>query len=300
MPSDRWGRAYPGRGGRAGTLLVLASLAACAPPPPPPPPAPPPEPPALAYTPSTSVSALYLVADTARLTFAAGTVGGMAVTAAFQATAEVELGPAEDGELGATVRFPTFRGTFESPPFPPQQVDERGLAGQFRVRLDPRGRLEVAERPAFAPELQDVTGPDALVRPLFVQLPGRAVVAGDVWVDTILSAETGLDSETQARTILTTTLQGDTLVAGRELLVLRTRAENRIEVRGRSGGAAFRQLLTGETVGTVLWDPADQLVLERHEEGAISGSLDLPEAEVSGIPVAGRVRRTVRLTPRDP
>jgi hypothetical protein len=239
-------------------------------------------------------SLCYAVADTARFTVDSGAMGRMSVSAAYAAVVELELGAGEDA-MEARARVHWLRGGFEPQSQPAQAVDASDLEGEFRLTLDARGRTEVLESPVLTPRLLDVTSAEAMVRPLFVQLPGRPAGVGDAWTDTIVSVEHGPDARSTVRTVITTTILGDTVVDGRTLLRLRTRAENRMEMEGRSGGVLVRQLLAGTTEGTVLWDPHFRMLLERGETGGLAGTLAMPAAGVADVPLSATVRRHVQL-----
>lgn len=272
----------------AGLALALGTTG-CGPAPPEPP-----TPAALAYRAPAIHEALYAVADTATFAVNAGQMGRMVVTAGLAGLAHVRVWPEGDG-FEAHVRFLSFRGSFESAPHAPQRVDERDMEGSFTVRIDPRGRFELVDTPTLSQELLDVAGPESLVRPLFVHLPARPAGPGDQWVDTVTTVEQGQETRTRAVSVITTTLAGDTLVDGRSLLLLRTRAENEIEVTGRSGGVAVRQHLTGVTTGTVIWDDRLHLLVARREEGHLAGSLHMEGTAAGGLPMTAEVRRTVVL-----
>lgn len=252
----------------------------------------PPPPPALAYGVPALSPATFTVADTASFTIDAGAMGEMNVTAAYSGLAEMTVAAGGDG-FRAVIAFPRFDGSFRTDADGTQYVDATDIAGTFIMNVGPRGPVAMEQQPELSQELLDVVGAESLVRPLFVQLPDRAVVAGDVWVDTVTSVDESAESRTEATTILITTLVGDTLVGDRPLLLLRTRAENRIEMHGVSGGTRVHQLLTGATDGTVIWDDQLELLVQRQEHGHLTGTLALPATDVNGMPITARVRRSV-------
>jgi hypothetical protein len=294
----RVNRIYPEstRVAGGGRLLLLMGLAVsgpgCALAAPPVAPVPPAA--VLSYDPVRASPVAYSVTDTATFTVHAGPMGSMTVTSDHAGTATVELTQAGDS-LEARVHYFHFAGSSDAEPHRRKRVDHTALHGAFHLRFDGRGRMEIVETPALSDDLLNITSPEALVRPLFVHLPGRPLDAGEGWVDTIRSVEEAHDVRTVARTVLTSTLEGDTIVDGRVMLLVRTRAENRIEVDGRSGGTPVRQRLSGTTLGTVVWDPQLNLLVERREEGHLTGTLDMPEAGVTSMPMTAAVRRTVSL-----
>jgi hypothetical protein len=273
------------------SLAVAVGITGCAPPAVVPEPV---APPALVYGLPAIDQALYSVSDTATFRVDSGEMGVMTVTAAFAGTAHMHM-DADGDTIEAVVRYLSFRGSFESPPHPAQQVDESHIRGTFTARVGPRGGFVLTDSAELSPALLDVAGPESLIRPLFVHLPARPVASGDAWVDTVSSVEQGQDTETRARSIITTTLAGDTVVGDRPLLLLHTRAQTEIEVTGRSGGVQVHQLLTGVTTGTVIWDDRLNLLVERREEGQLTGTLGVRGEAGTVIPLAATVRRTVEL-----
>lgn len=252
--------------------------------------------PALSYGVPAENPVDYTFADTARFAIDTGPMGTMRVVGAQEGRAELTFRE-DDGRLLVDVRFPRLDASFESMTQGAERVDESHVSGPFGVTLAPGGGLTVVDTPAVTPELGDMIGPETLLRPLFVHLPGRPVETGATWTDTVRTLEETRTTRSTGQSIVTTTLVGDTLVDGRRLLLLRTRAENRVEVVGTAGAVDAQQLLRGTTVGRVLWDPERRLLVERHEEGELSGTLTLPGFDVDGLPVTGAVRRTVRLSP---
>jgi hypothetical protein len=253
-----------------------------------------PSPVALEYRAPMVEQMLYTVADTATFSVDSGAMGVMAVTAAFVGTAHLRL-VGEGDHVAGEIRFLSFHGSFDAEPHAVHPVDERDIDGSFTVRIDPRGRYELVDTPRLSQDLLDVASAESMVRPLFVYLPARPAAAGDQWVDTVTTVERGDGTVTRARSVITTTLVGDTLVDGRPLLLLRTRAENEIEVAGGSGGVAVRQRMSGVTTGTVVWDDRLHLLIERREEGHLTGTLDMEGTAAGGLPLTAEVRRTVVL-----
>jgi hypothetical protein len=257
-------------------------------------PAPAPTPELLAHSLPAVSPAVYTIGDTATFTVDSGPMGGLTVAAAYTGVARFEVWPS-DQAFEASVRFLQFHGTLSSNRETRRTVDETHIDGAFSLRFDARGRVEVTDTPALSTEILEIAGPESLVRPLFVHLPDRLVRPGELWVDTVASAEESPESRSEAYTIITTTLVGDTIFEGRTLLLLRTRAHNRIETTGQAGGVQVRQRLMGTTTGTVVWDPALRLMVERREDGYLAGTLAMPTAGVAAMPMSARVRRVVEL-----
>ena len=279
------GRAVPGL-----LPLVLAVAAGCAGGPESPAPG------GLAYAVPDPNPSTYVFGDTATFDVETGGMGAMEVTTSHEGVAEILFRPAADG-FAVRVRIPELSGRFINPMQDPLQVTERDLSGPLELSVGPRGSLVVTDTPTFSPELRDIVGPESLVRPLFVRLPGRAVQPGARWVDTVRTVEEGSGTTSRATSIITSTLVGDTLVDGERLLRIDTRAENELTVEGMSGGVEIAQTLSGTTTGTVLWSPASRALVERREEGQLSGTLELPGVNAPPLSVRATVRRSVALRP---
>lgn len=269
---------------RVGALLALAACGGVG--------APAPEPVILTYQVPDPGSVSYEFGDSATFTIDTGAMGAMEVTTDRSGTADVRFTPAEEG-VHASVRFPRFRASFRNPAQGDVSVDESAIGGAFSVAVSPGGDVEVVDAPRLDSLLLDIAGPASLVRPFFVQLPGGLAV--DRWVDTVTTVEETGETRTRTRSVITSSLVGDTMVAGRRLLHIRTRAESSMDVDGTSGGVELEQRLTGVTIGTVLWDPVAGLLVWRTESGDLEGTLEVAAAGVPPFPIQGRLSRTVSL-----
>ncbi|MDX1673500.1 MAG: hypothetical protein R3314_01765 [Longimicrobiales bacterium] len=237
--------------------------------------------------------AAYTFADTTELSIRTD-LGPVEVVTAYAGVTELDFRRwSEDGTV--TLRFPRLRGSFRSTMLEPSVVDESDLGGPITARLAPTGRVEIADTPSLTEALRDVTSPGELVRPLFVRLPGRRVEVGDQWVDTVTTTAARGAARTEARRVITFTLRGDTVAAGRRLVLIDTETLVTIRVAGESGGVALEQQLTGTTAGRVLWDDVARLLVERWTEGELTGTLTLPDLDVAPMPIEARVRSAVAL-----
>lgn len=252
------------------------------------------EPAVLAYEVPEPNAVAYQFGDTARFAIEAGPMGTMMVTGTQEGMAEVIFREAGNG-VDAEVRFPELAAAFSVPQQGAQRADASDIQGPVGLHVGPGGRVTVTDTPTIGRDLAAIVGVESLVRPLFVSLPARSVGPGDSWVDTVRTAESTGETTSTGTSVITTTLVRDTLVDGRTLLLLRTVAENDLEVAGLSGGVEIQQLLAGTTRGTVLWDPERHLLVAREEQGELSGTLEMPEMGMAGLPVRGTIRRSVRL-----
>ena len=253
-----------------------------------------PAPVALQYGAPAVDTAVYSFADTARLTVDAGPMGPMRVTTSNTGTTRLHFDPLTVG-LGVTLTFPRLTSTYETAAGGTDRGTQDDLVGAIRLRVGPSGDIVVADTPRFLPPLDRITGPESLVRPLFIRLPNRPVQVGDQWVDTVTTRETVDGTSTRATSRITTTLVGDTVVDEVELLVLRTEAENRIETTDTSGAVRLVQRVEGRTSGRAHWDPERRLLVLREEEGRLAGTLQLVGVDRDPLPVTATVRRYVEL-----
>jgi hypothetical protein len=247
----------------------------------------------LAYDVPDPNPAVYTFSDTTEFSIHAGPIGVMRVLSAQSGVAEIAF-RRSGGGIEATVRVPSYAGRFENPDQGVTSADETDIRGAWTVRLDPGDPPDVVTTPSLTPRGRQVAGGESLVRPLFAHLPGRGAAPGGSWVDTVAVTEDVGGAVSRARTVITSTLVGDTVIAGRRLLLIRTSSATAVEVDGTSGGVEIRQRIGGTMRGTVLWDAARSVLVERSERGELEGVLELQGADV-GLPVEATVRRSVSL-----
>lgn len=238
----------------------------------------------------------YAFSDTASFEIEAPGYGAMEVETAHAGHAELFFARDSTG-YHVGVRFPDLDASFRSGGQGTERVNAADIGGMVGIELSPRGRVTVVDTPTVTATFEAVSGIEGLVRPLFVSLPGDAAPVGTRWVDTVDTRETAAGTVSEGRSIIASTLVGDTLVEGRALLHITTRTETEVEVTGVSGGVAIEQRLAGTITGTVLWDIEANRLFERRERGLLTGTLAMPEASVAPMPITARVRRSVRLRP---
>ncbi len=254
------------------------------------------QPPALAYGEPDPNPATYTFSDTASFEIQAPGYGVMEVETAHTGTAELRFQEGAGG-YDVQVRFPELDGSFRSAGQGEERITASDVGGPIGVDLSFRGVVAVVDTPAVTAAFEEVVGVEALVRPLFVRLPGYAVRAGARWVDTVVTREESGGTASTGTSVIVSTLLGDTLVNGRRLLRIGTHTETSLEVVGTSGGAEIEEQLSGTVEGRVLWDPEASLLFARTESGELSGTLVLPGTGAPAMPVSARVRRAVALRP---
>lgn len=250
----------------------------------------------LRYDVPTQTPATYAFTASTEFSIGAGPVGTMRVVSEQAGVAELTFRPDSAG-VESAIRILEFAGRFENPNQGGVEVDESDIDGGWTVRVDPRGRVEVVGAPALSAGAENMAGPESLVRPFFALLPGRAVEPGTVWIDTVSTTERTGDTTARWRSVIRSTLAGDTVVDERWLVVIRTESATTMDVEGSAGGVEVIQRLAGTTRGTILWDPVAGLLVARTDGGRLEGTLALPGTGFSGLPVSGSVRRSVALQP---
>lgn len=128
----------------------------------------------------------------------------------------------------------------------------------------------------------------------FPTLPGRAVVPGDQWVDTISFAGT-TSTDGEEVSVFEYTVRGDTVVDGRTLI--RIDLEGRVESASAidMGGMEVRQSSNVDVTGHVLWDYQARVMYEVSRSGTGTGTVSVPIAP-GPLPIS--VRTTERATLR--
>lgn len=240
------------------------------------------------------VAPTYTTNDSMRFRIQAGGMGTMEIAVDYAATAQLAF-EAAAGDYDVTVTLVAFDGRFSNPMAGSVTADASGVEGPIVVNVSPRGETEMVDVPTTSTAFEQIAGAENLVRDFFVRLPDRPVEAGDTWTDTIRTRTDNGQTLTISQSILTATVAGDTAVAGRTLLLIRTSYDNTMNLSGTSGGTEISQRLSGTTTGFFLWDPERGFLVERHEVGSLAGTLDLPGMGIGGMPVEATVKRNVRL-----
>jgi len=255
-----------------------------------------PAPGALAYgTPDPNPIALTF-SDSTLFTIEAPGYGAMEMASSHTGTVELRFKRERSG-YEVDVRFTDLAGGLSTPAQGGTRVDETDVGGRVGLELSYTGDLVVVDTPAVTAALAEVAGLDGLLRPLFPRLPGRPVMVGARWVDTVRTREAMAGTVWRDRRIVVSTLMGDTLAAGRRLLRIAVAVETEVEVEGISGGVAVHQRLAGILHGRVLWDDQAHVLVESTEAGELTGTLEMPETGVAAMPVTATVWRRVMIRP---
>lgn len=248
---------------------------------------------ALAYTQPTSGPLSYQVGDTAVVTM--DIMGNpVQINMMSQAVVGLSLDPVGDG-LAGTLTFASLSGEMSNSMGPGLSVGDADKPGPTRLTVDPRGMVTVTSKPEISSTLAQVLGSETYVQRMFVRLPGRVVPPGTSWTDTVSVNEETAGMSTAVRSVVTSTLRGDTTVAGARLLVIDSKIDATQQVSGMNQGVEVHQNIAGTMNAVTLWDPARGVLVERREEGVLTGTMELPAMGMSGLPVNVRQMQVIRL-----
>lgn len=273
--------------------MIALGLLACASAPP----APETTAPTLAYVIPPVNPATYLITDTTRVAVEGSDGRNLNTTAALRARAALGMHTDSIGML-ASVRLLSVSGAFDAAGTVTTRVDSADVpAGAALLRMSGRGVDSAMHAPHMSRELLRVTGGASFFQHFFTRLPDAPVEPGYVWTDTVTHQDDAAGVQSRSRTIMTSSLQGDTVVEGRTVRVIASRLATTIELQGVVDGMQVRQQLTGTGTARTLWDDEQGLLVRREETSMASGTLDLPALDMRGVPVQASTRRLLRLLP---
>lgn len=237
----------------------------------------PPGPPSLAYEVPAEPTATYVKADTAVVSVDAG--GQMIdVTASSRTTMDMSFAPEADGGIRVTTRFSDLHATATNPMGPAQEVREDAVEGELVFTLSRTGKGTLVSAPEVDDKAQTFLSPTMIAATFFPRLPGRAVMAGDTWTDTVtVDTEEG-SSTLESTSVVTYTAAGDTTVMGSRYFMVRMTTRDERMFEGTEMGMSMSQDLTGTSEGWFLWDPVRKLPAEIVIRSEAEGSMEVSAA----------------------
>lgn len=251
---------------RALPLLLLVLTAACS--------GGPPAPPSLQYGDHSVASLTYEHADTTDVSVS---MMGQSLTIgqSGSATLGVLLEDAPDG-IGVVLSVRSLAATISQPMGAPLRVDESSVSGDLVFSMDRRGRTTVSSLPDVDMEAAQLISGLSLAHSFFPGLPGRAVVPGDSWVDTIDYSADDAGADRSEFSITTYTVEGPVMVDGRQLLRIGLSGTTSLESDFDMGGMAITQASDVDFDGHVLWDLQRGVMFEHVRTATGSGTVSVP------------------------
>lgn len=252
----------------AAALLAALMISACG--------GAPPAPPSLEYVTSEPRDLTY--GYSSETTVSISMMGqSLALSQEGTATYSVGLTPTD---LGVDVRLTVaeLEARISNPMGAPTMIDEDAIDGSLEFSLDRRGNTTLRSEPDVREEASQMFSGISLAYGFFPRLPGRAVTAGDQWVDTVSyrgETDMGIRSET---TVLTYTMTGDTVITGRPLLVVEMEGTTESEFDLNVQGMSVTQSSDLRVKGYVLWDVQASVMFESQRTASGEGSVRVPLA----------------------
>jgi len=258
--------------------------------------APAPAPVPLGYSVPAVNPVMYSSQDTARINIEVQPGMSMDQTMGQNSTVRLSFAPdTTGGGLAVTATWVDFSAFMESSMMPRQEVGAEALAGDFELRVSPEGEVEQVSGPELPDEVQQLSmGGDNMFVDFFLRLPNRVVQPGESWSDTVRVDEENEGARSVNETVVTSTLRGDTTVAGRRLWVINSTKTTHVLVEGNMQGMDMRNELNGTINETSLWDPARRMLHSSSSTGSMTGVVSIPNAGMNDIPIT--VTNTRRIT----
>jgi hypothetical protein len=177
-------------------------------------------------------------------------------------------------------------------PMGSQSADGSGVTGLLVVSFDRRGAATVVSEPRLTEAASQFYQPLSVAHGIFPRLPGRAAAVGESWTDTIRYQGAQGPGNVNATTIVTYTVEGDTVVGGRSLVKLAMKGTSESTASGVITGMNFSQAVAASLSGWVLWDQQRGLMAESWADADGRGTMDVSAAP---FPLGLRVRMQSRV-----
>ncbi|MFC1575153.1 hypothetical protein ACFL5A_00715 [Gemmatimonadota bacterium] len=248
----------------------------------------------LMYQVPAAADVVYLTGDTSSIDIDAGDMGSFRVRATSQATVGVSFSQAAGG-VQVTATYQELLARVSQPMGGDQSVTEEDIDGDIVFTMDGQGRSTVVSLPGLTEEAESMAEPHAFVYEFFPRLPGGSVGPGDSWTDTI-SYDAALSSgDMSSNSVITSTLQGDTVVGG--MTLLRVTFQGQADVYGSAvqEGMEMAQTAAGDLEGMYLWDPARSVLVFKETTVNLRGTMEVIGAGIPAMPLRVSGTSTVRL-----
>ena len=239
-------------------------------------------------------SVVYLTGDTSDIQIDAGPMGSLRMRGTGTATMGVTFARSEGG-VQVTATFQELNARLSNPMGGAQTATAADVQGDLVFTMDERGRTAVVSLPETKGAAGQLANPQGMVYEFFPLLPGGRVNPGDTWTDTLHYKLEVDEGDTESTSIMTYTLQGDTVVNGRSLLHITMVGKGDVIGSGVTEGMEVLQVFSGDIEGTILWDPALSLYVAGFFERDMSGTVEGPAAGMPPMPMTVTGKSHVRL-----
>jgi len=208
----------------------------------------------LAYAVPALPTAAYVVGDTVSITLA---IPGqsMQITARSAGTYRLRFAQVGGG-IRVTASVEDLAADVAMPGTDPISMDESAFQGNFVFDLDARGRPSALTSPEPGALGAQVFSAAIVGHALFPRLSGGAASVGDSWSDTTTFREEREAGVTELLSALTYTVDGESQMAGRDLLDIGFSGTATVTQNLNMEGAQVGLGSTLELQGTLQWDRA--------------------------------------------
>ena len=237
----------------------------------------------LMYEVPTPPTLTYVTGDTSNIDISSP-MGSMRMRGTSTATLAMSFERSADG-IQVTTNFQELNARLTQPMGGAVTADADDVEGPLVFTMDNQGHSTVVSVPEMNGQAGQMANPHAIAYQFFPLLPGGAPEAGASWTDTIhYEAEVG-PGETNSTTIMTYTLQGDTVVDGLTLLKINMTGNADVTAFGVTEGMEVTQIFSGDVSGYALWDPARSVYVGGYSEADMSGTVEVPAAGMPPMPL---------------
>ena len=237
--------------------------------------------------PSAPVS--FTKSDTVQVEVDTGVMGTITMDGRSDATIGLSFSSDPEGFL-ATATYESLEATMANPMGGNSTITEADLEGQLAFAVSPRGHATVRDRFQVEGEAAQMVGNVTLAHEFFLRLPDGSVGMGDSWVDTLVVDEAMEGVTTTTTTVTTYMVEGDTMVAGMQMLKVNANSEIEAVAEGTMQGMSMSQALSGTSTGSLLWDLAGSLLYSSNSVTELSGGMtvDMPGAPDMTMSITSR------------
>lgn len=248
----------------------------------------------LMYQVPETPSVVYLTGDTSNIEIDAGPMGNLRMRGTGTSTMAVTFARGEGG-VQVTATFQELKARLSQPMGGAQSATEADVVGNIVFTLDSKGHSAVVSLPEVKGAADQLANPQGFVYEFFPLLPGGAVKPGDTWTDTLHYRIETDQGDSESTSIMTYTLQGDTVVDGASLLLITMDGSAEVIATGVTEGMDVTQVFSGDIEGTVLWDAARALYVSGSFERDMDGTVEVPAAGMPPMPMKVTGMSHVRL-----
>ena len=228
---------------------------------------------ALAFDVAAERTVSYAQSDTAVISVDAG--GQMIdIQALSESVMDMTFTPSERGvQVSATWR--ELDATVSNPMGPAERVTADDVEGPVVFNMDRRGAANLVSTPTYRGSAGNMLSSSEVVHGFFPRLPGTPPTPGMTWTDTIAYEADEVAGPLTARTVMTYTVAGDTVVDGRTLLKVELYGSDTRTQEGVTSGMAFVQTTDGTLSGHFLWDLEQGMLHSQLTYADFTGTMDV-------------------------